>query len=62
MHSKGISKKKICETIGIGTPQAIGKYIKAINEKTNNEKKKDKKRATTYIEKPTMIDPNKVLT
>ncbi|MFA5214598.1 recombinase family protein [Sulfuricurvum sp.] len=51
MYSKGISKKKICETIGTGTPQAIGKYIKAIKEKelTKKPKKRDSKKA--YIVK-----------
>jgi DNA invertase Pin-like site-specific DNA recombinase len=51
MHSKNISKKKICETIGIGTPQAIGKYIKAMKEKelTKKPKKCDSKKA--YIVK-----------
>ncbi len=51
MYSKGISKKKICETIEIGTPQAIGKYIKALNEKelTKKPKKRDSKKS--YIPK-----------
>lgn len=58
MHSRGISKKRICETIGIGTPQAIGKYIKAVNEereKKQNKQKKDK----TYISTG-MIDSQKL--
>jgi len=48
MHLEKKSKKKICETIGIGTPQAIGKYIKAVNEQTEKQKNKQKKN-TTYL-------------
>lgn len=55
MHSKGISKKRICESIEIGTPQAIGKYIKAVNER--KEQKNNKyKRDNTFISIE-MIDP-----
>lgn len=55
MHSRGISKKRICETIGIGTPQAIGKYIKAVNEE--REKKQNKQnQKKVYIDNITMID------
>lgn len=58
MHSKRISKNRICEIIGIGTPQAIGKYIKSLNEqsdKKQNKQKKDK----TYISTK-MINPEKL--
>lgn len=59
MHSKGISKKRICETIGIGTPQAIGKYIKAVKEK--KETKQIKRRIVkAYIEPISMIDLEKL--
>jgi hypothetical protein len=58
MHSKCISKKKICETIGIGTPQAIGKYIKAINEQ-KEQKKMIQNKNTTYISTK-MIDTKKL--
>lgn len=51
MHSKSISKKKICETIGIGTPQAIGKYIKAIKEKELTKKPKKSDLKKSYIVK-----------
>lgn len=52
MHSKGVSKKSICESIEIGTPQAIGKYIKAIKEQKNNKRKRD----NTFISNE-MINP-----
>lgn len=55
MDSKGISKKKICEIIEIGTPQAIGKYIKAINEQ-KEQKNNKRKRDNTFISNE-MIDP-----
>ncbi|MDO9306110.1 MAG: hypothetical protein Q7T77_12375 [Sulfuricurvum sp.] len=49
MHSKEISKKNICETIGIGTPQAIGKYIKAMKEKELTKKPKKSDLKKSYI-------------
>lgn len=58
MYLKGISKKRICEKIGIGTPQAIGKYIKTVHdqkEKKQTKQRKDK----TYISTE-MIDPEKL--
>lgn len=60
MHSKGISKKRICETIELGTPQAIGKYIKTVKEKKENKQKK-RKTEKTYIEPLTMINLEKLL-
>lgn len=51
MYSKSISKKKICETIGIGTPQAIGKYIKAMKEKELTKKLKKSDLKKSYIVK-----------
>lgn len=47
MHLKGASKKSICESIKIGTPQAIGKYIKAVNER-KEQKNNKRKRGNTF--------------
>lgn len=55
MHTKGISKKKIAEAIGIGTPQAIGKYIKSLNEQKEKHPKK-KKKETSFLSSG-MLDP-----
>lgn len=58
MHSRGISKKRICESIEIGTPQAIGKYIKAVNER-KEQKNNKRKRDNTFISIE-MLEPEKL--
>ncbi len=58
MHSKGISKKRICESIEIGTPQAIGKYIKAVNER--KEQKSNKRKRDNAFISIEMIEPEKL--
>jgi len=44
-HKLGLSKTKIVENIGVGTPQALGNYIKKIEE-SDKLKKKTKKEGT----------------
>lgn len=41
LHNIGLSKTKIIEKIGEGTPQALGKYIKRLEEERNDKEKKD---------------------
>lgn len=41
LHNIGLSKTKIIEKIGEGTPQALGKYIKRLEEERNNKEKRD---------------------
>ena len=63
-HALGLSKTKIVEYIGVGTPQALGNYIKRIDlkeEKPNKDiKQKKKQNNSAKIPKVKMIDVEKL--